>query len=165
MTLTSHNPKITTVGEATRGWTVKNSLFFQWWYSEAHKLNQDNIFPMIDNRGGHECDIELPVLRLELLPPKTTHKYQTLYLGLTGQSKIRYRSILLQKIVDNTNAWNSNEHNFSSTSNFGKSSLRNGHLPHIGDAMEFFNETWGKNKSSTIMKCWIKSNCLYGKSG
>ena len=125
----------------------KFNIWVQWWYNELRKLNQDNILLIMDNCGGHECNIELPELRVELLAPKTTHKYQTLDLGLIAQSKVRYKSMLLRKIVENTIAWNSNEYNFPQTS-------------HFGDAMELFNQAKGKTKSSTILKCWIKSNCL-----
>ena len=66
----------------------------------------------------------------------------------------------MRKIVENAIAWNSSEHTFPQTSHSGKWGLREGHLPHVGDAMELVNEAWGKTKSSTILKCWIKSNCL-----
>ena len=45
----------------------------------------------MDNFGGHESDIVLPGLRIELLPPQSTAKYQTLDLGLVSHNKINYR--------------------------------------------------------------------------
>lgn len=113
----------------------------------------------MNNCGGHECYIELPRLHVELLPPDTTHKYQTLDLRLIAQSKLRYSSILLRKIVKNTIVWNSNEHTLPSIFNSGNWSLREVHMPHVGDVMELVNESWGKTKSIKILKCWNKSNC------
>ncbi len=33
-------------------------------------------------------------------------------------------------------------------------------MPHVGDAMSLFNEAWSKTKRTTVLKCWIKSECL-----
>ncbi len=87
------------------------------------------------NCGGHECDIELPGLRIELLPPRTMSKYQTLDLGLIAHAKILYRSSLLRQIVDKALRWNYGEHHFPLGSQQGRFGIGNGHLPHIGDAM------------------------------
>ena len=77
-------------GNAGMG-SEKFNIWVQWWYIEVRKLNPDKILLIMDNCSGHKCDIELPGLRVELLPHKTTHKYQTLDLGLIAQSKLRYR--------------------------------------------------------------------------
>ena len=131
-----------------------------WWYNEVRKFTQEDVLLIMDNCGGHEIEINYPGLRIEFLPPKSTAKYQTLDLGLIGQSKIRYRSILLKQVVDNTMKWDSGEHHFPPTSNIEKWVVTDGHLPHVGDAMFIFNEAWRKTSRSTILKCWIKSKCL-----
>ena len=33
-------------------------------------------------------------------------------------------------------------------------------MPHVGDAMDLFNRCWSKTKACTIVRCWIKSECL-----
>ena len=67
-------------------------------------------------------------------------KYQALDFGLISQYKMRYRSILLQQAEDHNMKWDSGEHHFPPTSNSGKWGVRDGHLPHLGDAMYIFNE-------------------------
>ena len=114
----------------------------------------------MDNCGGHESEINYPGLRIEFLPPRSTAKYQKLDLGLIAQSKMRYRSILSKQLVDKAMKWDSGEHHFPLNSNSGKWGVRDGHLPHVGDAMYAFNEAWRKTSRSTIPKCWIKSKCL-----
>ena len=49
------------------------------------------------------------------------------------------------------------EHKFPPTSNSGLLGIRDGHLPHVGDAMYMFNEAWSRTSKSTILKCCIKS--------
>ena len=41
-----------------------------------------------------------------------------------------------------------------------KHGLREGYRPHVGDAMDPFNHCWAKTKVRTIVRCWIKSECL-----
>ena len=38
--------------------------------------------------------------------------------------------------------------------------MRHGFLPTIGDAMELFDEAWSQTSRMTVIKCWIKSQCL-----
>ena len=54
----------------------------------------------MDNFGGHELEVSLAGVRIELLLLRTTFKYQSLDLGLIGHSKVRYRSVLLRRIIE-----------------------------------------------------------------
>lgn len=55
---------------------------------------------MMDTCGGHESEIALPVLRIELLPPRPTAKCQPRDLGLIPHTKLHYRSNLLRMIIN-----------------------------------------------------------------
>ena len=54
----------------------------------------------------------------------------------------------------------SGSHSFPENSGGGKHGLRDGYMPHIGDAMHLFNYCWSKTKARTIARCWMKSDCL-----
>ena len=55
--------------------------------------------------------------------------------------------------------WLTNEQfpNGSSNGNFG---IREGQLPHVADAIAMFNDAWSAVSRVTVMKCWVKSQCL-----
>ena len=48
---------------------------------------------------------DYPDLRVEFFPPKSTHKYQPLGLGLMAHGKIRYRTLLLSQVVNYLLHW------------------------------------------------------------
>ena len=131
-----------------------------WWYNEVKNQSPGPWLLIMDNCGGHEKDLELPGLRIEYLPPRTTAKYQPLDLGLIAHSKVRYRSALLRKsiqIILNRTASNETY----PTSNQGRRlGIRHGFLLTVGDAMELYDEAWSNNTRTTVLKCWIKSQCL-----
>ena len=135
----------------------KFSEWTNWWYAEVLKVTQENILPIMDNSGGHEDFFDLPGLGVEFLRPNTTHKYQTCDLGLIAHPKIRYRSSLLRHIVDHTIQWNSEEYHFPPIAQNDRWGLRDGYLPHFGDAISMSKDAWAKTERSTILKCWIKS--------
>ena len=89
----------------------------------------------MDNCRSHGEVPNLPGLRVEFLPPKPTHKYQPLDLGIIANAIIRYRTILLRTIIDNTIRWNTGEHGFPLNSHRGQWEVNNGNLPHVADAM------------------------------
>ena len=69
------------------------SRWLTWWYGEVRKCTTEDVLLIKDKFGGHECNIEVPGIRLELLLPKSTNKFQNLDLGIIVHSKIRYRTI------------------------------------------------------------------------
>ena len=80
------------------------------------RINSSNILLIMDNCGDHECDVNVPGVRIETLPVNLTSKNQPLDLGLIARSKIRYRSLLLRKLVDNTMRRSSDAHSFPGNS-------------------------------------------------
>ena len=42
----------------------------------------------------------------------------------------------------------------------GKHGLRDCYMPRVGDAMDLFNHCWSKTKARTIVRCWMKSECV-----
>ncbi len=110
-----------------------------WWHGEVRKVNQCDIILITDSCGRSESAMQLPGLRVEFLPPNCMSKNQSLDLGLISHTKKRYRKLLLHIIVDNTLRWESGEQQFPFTSSKGVWGLRDGHLPHVGDAIDLFN--------------------------
>ena len=119
-----------------------------------------NLLLIIDNCGGHVVSFDLHGLRVEFLPRKTAHEYQTFDLGLMVHLKIRYRSTLRHHIVHSTLQWNSGEHNFPATAQNSRWGVIDGYLPDFGDPISMFNDAWAKTECSTILKCWTKSQCI-----
>ncbi len=56
-------------------------------YSEVCKVKTDDVLLIIDNCGGHETNITLSRLRIELLHKQSTSKYQTLDHRLMAHAK------------------------------------------------------------------------------
>ena len=80
-----------------------------------------------------------------------TARYQTLDLELIENSRIRYRNVLLDMIVEVMRQRNHHQSLVQARSDrFGLSA-------HECDAVETFNEPWSQTSRITIMKCWIKS--------
>ncbi len=125
-----------------------------WWYSEVRKATQDDILLIMDNCGGHECDMELTGLRIEFLPPNTTALYQPLDLGLIAYSKILYRSLLPRQIIENTSLRASGIGQFPENSNHGFWDFVKV-MPRVGDAMPIFNQSWQQTTQKTTLKCWL----------
>ena len=138
--------------------------YLQWWFGEVRKVIQEDILLIMENWGSHEEGINHPGLHVEFLPPKSTHKYQPLDLGIIAHAKIRYRTILLRAIINNTLRLNSGERNIRITSQHGRRGVADGHLPHVADAIIMFNEAWSKLLPSTVLKCWSKSQCHFNAS-
>ena len=84
------------------GWIVSNGFknWIKWWYTEIRKKSNGPWLLVMDNCGGHESEIALSRLRIELLLPRSTAKYQSLDIGLISHSKIRYRSNFLRASIN-----------------------------------------------------------------
>ena len=73
--------------------TREYSTWLQLWFDEVPNVTQEEIFLIMDNCGSQKEVLNLRGLRVELLPPKPTHKYQPLDLGIIANARIRYRTI------------------------------------------------------------------------
>ena len=113
----------------TNAWmgSKEYTTWIRWWFVEVRKVTQEDIFLIMENFGSHEEIINLPGLRLEFLPPKSTHKYQPLDLEITARAKIRYRIILKRATIHDTLRKNSGEHNFPLTSEHSRWGVVDGH--------------------------------------
>ncbi len=146
-------------GNQANGWmdSTKFEQWLKWWYSKVTQTSNGPWLLIIDNCGGHEHDINLPGVRIELLPPRSTAKYQPLDLGLIAHAKIRYRSLLLRMSIDVILRRTHENQPFPASSQRGMLGIQHGFLPHVGDAMTIFDEAWAETSRVTVMKCWIKS--------
>ena len=70
--------------------TKEYNTWLQWRFDEVRKVTQEDTFLIMDNCWIHGEGMNLPGLRVEFLPPKSAHKYQTLDLGIIANAKIRY---------------------------------------------------------------------------
>ena len=134
--------------------------WLHWWHGEVRKLSSGPWLLLLDNCGGHVPSTTLPGVRIELLPANTTSTYQPLDQGLISQTKIRYRSILLRRICHNAEKRRTGNHSFKNDTGRGKWGLKEGQLPHVADAITLFNDAWMRTTKQTILKCWVKSQCL-----
>ena len=66
----------------------------------------------------------------------------------------------MQSVIRVIDARFRNEIEVRSDSQYGMYGIHEGQLPHVGDAMNLFNEAWGMTRRSTVTKCWVKSMCL-----
>ena len=80
-------------------------------------------------------------LRIQLLPPRSTAKYQPLDLGQIAYSKISNRSNLLRTTINVMLESQFEARDFPSTSHHGIYGVREGFLPTVGDAMDIFDES------------------------
>lgn len=89
----------------------------------------------------------------------STSKNLPLDLGLIAHSKIEYRLLLLRKVVHRTMRRSSGAHSLPENSG-GEVCLQDVYRPHLGDAMDLFNYCWSETKARTIIKYWMKSDCI-----
>ena len=94
-------------------------LWIKWWHIEVEKQNPGPKLHIMDNCGGQSVNENIHGVRIITLPPRTTAHYQTLDLGLIANSKVRYRSLLLQSVITMMEAWFRNEIEFRSDSQHG----------------------------------------------
>ena len=114
----------------------------------------------MDNCGGHELDVTLDGVRIEFLPPRSTTEHQPLDLGLIASAKIRYRSNLLNCTLEVLQLRRTTYQSLKNDSGHGKWGLQDGQLPHVGDAIQIFNNAWSCMSRTSVIKCWINSECL-----
>ncbi len=108
---------------------------------------------MMDNYGGHELDCTLPVVRIELLPPLCTAKYQPLDLGSISHSRMRYRSVLLRTTIEMKLKRSAGGALFGTSFNRGVRGIEEGWLPHVGYTIRIFEEGWAQTTRSTVIRC------------
>ena len=134
--------------------------WLKWWHDQVRNQLSGPWLIIMDNCGGYELDHQISGLRIEFLPPRSTAKYQPLDLGLISHSKIRYRSSLLRNAIDILMRKMVANEIFPTDSNRGLYGMREGHKPHVADAIELFDNAWNKTSRVTVLKCSIKSNCI-----
>ena len=138
--------------DQTNAWvdSKKHTTRLQWWFVEVRRVAQEDILLIMHNCVSHGEGINLQGLRVEFLPPNSTHKYQPLDFGIIANAKIRYRTVLLRAIINNTLRCNACAHKFPQTSQHVRWVVDDGHLPHVDDAMTMFNEAWSKLLPSKV---------------
>ena len=143
-------------------WVDSNGFnnWINWFYNEIKKKSSGSLLLIMDNCGGHESEIQIPGLRIEMLLPRSTAKKQPLDLSLIAHSKIRYRSLLLRITIDGMLVNQSQSRLFRNSFQHGMLGIRDGFLPTVGDAMELYNESWHLTSRNAVIKCWMKSHCL-----
>lgn len=137
--------------------------WLEWWHSQVKERSEGPWLLIMDNCGGHESSVDIPGLRIAFLPPRSTAKYQPLDLGLIGNSKVRYRSnllrmtlnVLLQRCQPATDT-----SPFPASNDRGRLGLKHGFLPHVGDAIDLYDESWSATTRESVVRCWMKSSCL-----
>ena len=105
-----------------KSWTDR-CVFKKWiemWHKEVKEKSNSPWLMILDNCGNHELSVSLPGVRFEFLAPRSTEKYQPLYLGLIAYRNIKYRSILLRCVILMIEARSAGRTNFTEDSGRGK---------------------------------------------
>ena len=105
----------------------------------------------------------LPDERIEFLPPCCTVKHQPLDLSMIAHRKTLFRSTLLLPVIEIIFSHSTFRLGSPSSSQQGRLGLQDGFSPHVGDAITLFDDAWSLMSRSTVIRCWIKSNCLSPK--
>ena len=79
---------------------------------------------------------------------------------MVANAKIQYRASLLSATIDAINRKRTTNQVWQKDAEHGKWGIQDGQLPHVGDAMQLFNRSWNALSPKTVIKCWIKRNCL-----
>ena len=111
-----------------------------------------------DNYRRKDVNSDIEYVRIVTWLPRTTAKHQPLDIFLIGYCKISYRALLLRATIKTVEARKEDQINTPKIRGFHE--IRDGQLPHVRDAMDIFNESWRQTKRATIIKCWMKSECL-----
>ncbi len=112
----------------------------------------------MDNCGGHKVGLNLPGVQIITLPPRCTAQQLPLDPGIIANTKARYCSFLL-RTMSSTVQERANSNNVNSVTKWnGRHGIRDGCIPHVGDAMDTLKEPWRSTTRFTAFKCWIK--CL-----
>ena len=107
-----------------------------------------------------KLDHQIPRLKIELLPPTSTAKYEALDLGLISHSEIPYRSSLLCIAIEILMHKMAANEILPTDSNRGLYGMGENRKPHVVDAIELFENEWNRTSRVTLLKCWIKSKCI-----
>lgn len=86
---------------------------------------EDNLLIMDNSKSLGEGQITSG-LRVEILLPKSALNYQPLDLGCIANARIRYRTIFLRYVINNTIQWNTRELDFQFHSLDGRWGVNNG---------------------------------------
>ncbi len=78
--------------------------------------------------------------------------------GLIALCKKKYRSCYLQRAVDTLLEFR-NGRQYVESRESGRLGISDGRLPHVADAMSMLDMAWDTVARSTVIRCWIKSNC------
>ena len=136
---------LSAVSSVTHGWMQKSiARGFSGGLTKLERWHRKILFFLWATVEAMQKYWIFQVLRVEFLPPKSAHKYEPLDLGIIANAKIRYRTILLRAIIDNTIRWNIGEHDFPLNSQNGRWGANKGYFPHGADAMTIFNKASSK---------------------
>ena len=134
--------------------------WINFWYSEVKTISNGPWCLLMGNCGGRELDVTLDGVCIEFLPPRSTMKHQPPDLGLIVSAKIRYHFNLLNCTLDVLQMRRATNQTLRTSSRNGKWGLHDGQLPHVGDAIHIFNNALSCMPCTSVMKCWIKSECM-----
>ena len=138
-----------------------NSELFRCWFEDIFvkkalkgRGETEKILLILDNCSSH-LNLKHDQIEILFLPPNVISTSQPLDQGIISTVKRIYRTSLLQHIVSNIQLFVA-----SSKRQRKKSGLKFGGPPDMLDACKLLKESWNQITSSTISRCWIKSNLI-----
>jgi len=141
-------------------WT--DASIFKRWFDEVfvpavRARTRHQVYLIMDNLGCHSS-IANPQVTIIELPPNTTAVFQPLDAGIIATLKIRYKKLLLHRIVTNLDALLSSEARDPRIPRGGGLEYE-GHA-HPLDAAKFILAEWNEMSPEQSFRCWLKAECL-----
>ena len=129
--------------------------------SICEKKNFEKVALVMENCGPHGADLLDRTEKLSgiTLPCNCTSMFQPMDMGIIVFPKVRYRSLLLQRMLEV----------FENRSKLRKAAKKlaaglkgwdKGHDPHMLDVAEMLEDVWESVTERTTARCWIKSYIL-----
>jgi len=141
-------------------WTDSN--IFARWLSEVlvpelRTRTGSHVYLILDNVNSHSRVSDPPVTVIEL-PPNNTAVYQPLDAGVIAALKRRYKTRLLQRLVENLDHLISSKRAHPRVQRGG--GLDEGGQAHLLDAARIIVEEWDKISAEQLANCWLRADLL-----
>jgi len=141
-------------------WTDSN-IFARWlsevFVPELRTRTGSQVDLILDNFKSHSRVSDPQVTVIEL-PPNITAVYQPLDAGFIAALKRRYKTRLLQRVVENLDQLITTGRSHPRVPRGG--GLDEGGQAHLLDAAKIIVEAWDKISAEQLANCWLKADVL-----
>ena len=143
-----------------------SKVFAKWWQHFLYYIRNrttKKVLLILDNCGPHGSELIDPLRQVTVifLPPNVTSVFQPMDCGVIALIKKNYRYRLLRKMLEIFEERQSRrEAAKRAKMQAGTKGLKEGHAPHLKDAMDILYEVWSDTSALKVKNCWIKSTLV-----